>query len=73
MRINRRAHSDPAHHKVEFENDQVRVVRYKIPPGDTTANHSNPNFVNVLLTEINAKFTTPDGKSTESGLSVGPQ
>src|SRR5258708_1376500 len=63
--------ADPAHHKVEFENDQVRVVRYKISPGDTTANHSNPSFVNIPLTDINAKFTTPDGKSTEVHLKAG--
>ena len=25
---------DPTHHKVEFENDQVRVVRWQIPAGE---------------------------------------
>jgi beta-alanine degradation protein BauB len=57
--------ADAAHHKVEFENDQVRVVRYAIPPGDRTANHSHPNNVNIYLTDANAKITTPDGKITE--------
>ena len=57
--------ADAAHHKVEFENDQVRVVRYTIAPGDKTANHSHPTSVNILLTDLNAKFTTPDGKTTE--------
>ena len=57
--------ADPAHHKVEFENDQVRIVRYVIPPGDKTAQHSHPNNVNVLLTDVNAKFITPDGKISE--------
>ncbi len=57
--------ADASHHKVEFENDQVRVVRYKIAPGDKTANHSHPNNVNIALTDVNAKFTTPDGKTTE--------
>ena len=27
--------ADAAHHRVEFENDQVSVVRYKIAPGET--------------------------------------
>jgi len=63
--------ADAAHHKVEFENSQVRVVRYKIAPGDTTANHSHPSSVNILLTDINAKFTTPDGKSTEVHAKAG--
>lgn len=57
--------ADAAHHKVEFENDQVRVVRYVIAPGDKTANHSHPISVNILLADLNAKFTTPDGKTTE--------
>lgn len=57
--------ADAAHHKLEFENDQVRVVRYVIPPGDKTANHSHPSLVNILFTDANAKFTTPDGKTSE--------
>ncbi len=57
--------ADPAHHKVVFENDQVRVVRYVLPPGDKTAKHSHPNNVNIWLTDVNVKFTAPDGKSTE--------
>jgi quercetin dioxygenase-like cupin family protein len=57
--------ADAAHHKVEFENDQVRVIRYLIPPGDKTANHSHPTSVNIFLSDVNAKFTTPDGKTGE--------
>lgn len=57
--------ADAAHHKVESENDQVRVVRYVIPPGDKTANHTHPNNVNIYLTDANAKITTPDGKTAE--------
>ncbi|MBZ5537020.1 MAG: hypothetical protein LAO31_13790 [Acidobacteriia bacterium] len=57
--------SDSAHHKVVFENDQVRVVSYMIAPGDKTANHSHPNNVNIFLADVNAKVTTPDGKTSE--------
>ena len=63
--------ADGKHHKVEFENDQVRVVRWKIPAGDKTANHNHPYNVNILLTDANAKFTTPDGKSTEMHAKAG--
>jgi quercetin dioxygenase-like cupin family protein len=59
------AKADAAHHKVEFENDQVRVVSYMIAPGDKTANHSHPNNVNISLADVNAKVTTPDGKTSE--------
>src|SRR5712692_2727587 len=57
--------ADAAHHKMEFENDQVRVVRYVNPPGDKTPKHSHPNNVIIYLTDTNLKLTTPDGKSTE--------
>ncbi|MBZ5551274.1 MAG: hypothetical protein LAO21_01040 [Acidobacteriia bacterium] len=57
--------ADAAHHKVVFENDQVRVVRYTIAPGDKTANHSHPNNVNIFLSDVNGKVTTPDGKTSE--------
>jgi len=56
---------DAKHHTLEFENDQVRVVRYKIAPGEKTANHYHPNNVNILLTDSYVRVTTPDGKSTE--------
>ena len=57
--------ADTKHHHVVLENDQVRVVRYLIPPGEKTEKHSHPNNVNVLLTDSNARVTTEDGKSTE--------
>jgi quercetin dioxygenase-like cupin family protein len=57
--------ADAAHHKVEFANEQVRVVRYAIPPGAKTANHSHPPSVSVLLTDATAKATMADGKSME--------
>jgi quercetin dioxygenase-like cupin family protein len=57
--------ADAAHHKVEFENSQVRVVRWVIPPGEKTANHGHPSNVNIFLTDANVKITTPDGKTTE--------
>ena len=61
---------DPAHHQVVFENDQVRVVRWVIPVGDKTFNHSHPNNLSVVLTDYNAKVTTPDG-TTDVYLKIG--
>jgi quercetin dioxygenase-like cupin family protein len=62
---------DPTHHKVVFENDQVRVVSWVIPVKDKTLNHSHPNNVSILLTDYNAKVTTPDGKTTEVHFKAG--
>lgn len=59
------AKADPTHHNVEFENAQVRVVSWIIPPGDKTAQHSHPNMVSIFLTDMNGRVTTPDGKTSE--------
>ena len=63
--------ADAAHHKVEFENSQVRVVRWIIPPGEKTAKHSHPANVNILLTDGELRLTTPDGKSAEVHAKAG--
>ena len=63
--------ADGSHHKVEFENDQVRVVRYHIDPNDTTALHSHPAGVQIMLSDHNGRITTPDGKTTEAHGKAG--
>jgi beta-alanine degradation protein BauB len=63
--------ADAKYHKVEFENDQVRVVRYTIPPGAKTAMHEHPTNVQIMLTDHNVKVTTPDGKTTEAHGKAG--
>jgi quercetin dioxygenase-like cupin family protein len=56
---------DPKHYKVEFENDEVRVLRITYGPGEKSPMHSHPDGVQVFLTDAHAKFTYPDGKSEE--------
>lgn len=63
--------ADAAHHKVEFENDVVRVVRWTIPPHEKTALHSHPSLVNVLLTDGELEIVTPDGKATQVHAKAG--
>ena len=63
--------ADPAHHKVEFENDQVRVVRWKLPPGEESARHHHPESVIVVLTGGSIQNTTDDGKSTSTQPKAG--
>jgi quercetin dioxygenase-like cupin family protein len=58
---------DPEHHKVEFENDRVRVVRINFKPHDKTKQHEHPNGVAIYLTDAKAKFTLADGKTREGG------
>jgi|SRR3954465_11053869 beta-alanine degradation protein BauB len=63
--------SDADHHKIEFQNDDVTVVRYKIGPHEKTAMHSHPKNVQVMLTDHNLKVTTPDGKTSEAHGKAG--
>ena len=62
---------DPKHHKVEFENAQVRVLRITIGPHEKTAMHEHPAFVSVFLTDLNVKITFPDGKTEERHRKAG--
>ena len=55
----------PDHYKVEFENDQVRVLRITYAAGDETAMHSHPDGVVVFLGDANAEMTLPDGSTEE--------
>lgn len=57
---------DPAHHKVVFENDRVRVLRVKFRAHGKTKQHEHPNGVAIYLTGVKAKFTLADGKTREA-------
>ncbi len=55
---------DSNHYSVEFENDRVRVLRISYGPGETSQMHAHPASVGVCLTDLEGRFTFPDG-STE--------
>ena len=59
------------HHKVEFENDRVRVLRGRVPPGGKTAMHAHPANVVVLLTDVRVRSTSADGKTEETSGKAG--
>jgi quercetin dioxygenase-like cupin family protein len=54
---------DAKHYKVEFENDQVRVLRITYGPHEKSVMHEHPDAVAIFLTDGQAKFTLPDGTS----------
>src|SRR5207245_10656701 len=62
---------DPKHYKVEFENDQVRVLRIHYGVGEKSVMHNHPDSVAVFLVDQTAKFTYPDGKSEEAAAKAG--
>lgn len=62
---------DPAHHKVVFENDHVRVVRWVVAVSDKTLKHSHPDNLNINLTDYNGRVTTPERQDYEMHAQAG--
>jgi quercetin dioxygenase-like cupin family protein len=62
---------DPNHYKVEFENAQVRVLRVKVGPGEKSIMHRHPNAVAIFVTDVNGKFTFPNGTSQDVSRKAG--
>ena len=62
---------DSKHYKVEFENDQVRVLRIMYGPHEKSVMHGHPANVAVFLTDGQGKFTLPDGKTQDVPFKAG--
>ncbi len=62
---------DSTHYKVEFENDQVRVLRVAYGPGEKSVMHEHPNVVAVFLSDAQGQFTFPDGKTAPVTVNAG--
>lgn len=62
---------DPAHYKVEFENDKVRILRFHYAPGEKSVMHSHPDAVVVFLNDGKVKFHLPDGKTQDATGKTG--
>jgi quercetin dioxygenase-like cupin family protein len=62
---------DSKHYKVEFENDQVRVLRVTYGPHEKSVMHAHPANVAVFLTDGQGRFTLPDGKTQEVPIKAG--
>ena len=62
---------DPDHYKVEFENDQVRVLRITYGPGEKSVMHWHPDGIAVNLTENTFRMHAPDGTSEDYSPNSG--
>ena len=54
---------DPAHHKIEFENDQLRVLHVVFPPGESSVMHTHPCLVVIGIADGELTFRLPDGST----------
>ncbi len=62
---------DPKHNKVEFENDQVRVLRFHLGPKESSPMHEHPANVIVSITDVHVKVTIAGGKTEERTRKAG--
>ena len=63
--------TDPKHYSVVSENDQVRILKVHYGPHEKSVMHSHPNSVAVMLTDMKAEFTLPDGKKQNMTAKTG--
>lgn len=56
---------DSPHYKLEFENEHVRVLHITYGPSEKSVMHYHPAAVAVLLDDMKAQFTLPDGQRVE--------
>jgi quercetin dioxygenase-like cupin family protein len=57
---------DPTASKIEFENDQIRVLRATVAPHQKTPLHSHRSRFGVTLTENNLRISVPDSSAQTS-------
>jgi quercetin dioxygenase-like cupin family protein len=63
---------DPKHYKVEFDNDQVRVIRVHYGPHEKGVLHEHTvDYLVAFLTECHLKITVPGGESKTANKSPG--
>ena len=55
----------PQQFKIDFENDHVRVVSYRLQPGERDNWHTHPAKVSVITGGGLLRITTGDGESFE--------
>jgi len=61
----------PEIHAVIFENDQIRVLKVTVKPGDTVPMHRNPVNINYILRPGTLRLTGTDGLVQDVALTEG--
>ena len=56
---------------VDFENDDVRVLRIKYGPNDKYIEREHTDGVLIFLSDRHIRFTDPDGKIVETNTKAG--
>lgn len=62
--------TNPSLYRTVFENDRVRVLRYRDQPGDVTTPHHHPDSVMVTLSSFGRRVSA-GGREVDLELSAG--
>lgn len=62
---------DPKHHKIEFENERVRVLRVVFGAGETSPEHEHPARVTVFLHDYQTTNRLADGSTDQRRRRAG--
>jgi quinol monooxygenase YgiN/quercetin dioxygenase-like cupin family protein len=52
----------PGNYRILFENEQVRVLDFRLARGASESLHEHPRHVAVFLTDVKIRFTLPSGE-----------
>lgn len=63
--------TNPAHYKVVFENERVRVLEYRDGPGDKTTQHEHPDSVMYTLSAFRRRLYSADGETRDVEIPAG--
>jgi quercetin dioxygenase-like cupin family protein len=63
--------TSPQYYRVLLENEQVRVLEYRLKPGEKEPMHSHPAGVVYVLRGGALKFSYPDGRTEEKTAATG--
>src|SRR5947207_9282433 len=63
--------TSPQYYKVLLENDQVRILEYRLKAGEREPMHSHPAGVVYVLSSAKLKISHPDGRTEERAAATG--
>jgi quercetin dioxygenase-like cupin family protein len=66
-----RVGQDPAHFSLVFENDKVRVLRFRLGPRERGQRHVDAPHVTVFLSAAHLRLVGPDGRAEEARVEAG--
>jgi len=61
----------PQLYTVKLENEQVRILEYRLQPGETEPMHAHPRGVVYYMSDATFVITLPDGSSSEHSVTSG--